>query len=223
MSLLLADDHTVRVLSRSAKRARARFGDKVDVHEGDVRTPDSLVGAARNVEFVISAFGTRTFFGRNGGPAVDATGTQNLVEAVGRESIGQFVLLSAFGLDRSSMLFSAVSLLFNRYYACKEAAEQAVRSSQIPYTCVRPVGLLNRPARGQATLNQSEPLALLRTMSRDLVAEVLVACLGCADATNKTFELYESSSDEQGVSIERQLAKMHLDSERPVPPRTPLW
>lgn len=158
VSLLLAGDHTVRVLSRSAEKARARFGDKVDVHEGDVRAPDSLVGVARDVEFVVSAFGTRTYFGRNGGPAVDAIGTQNLVEAVGRESIGQFVLLSAFGLDRSSWLFSAVSLLFNRYYASKEAAEQAVRRSQIPYTCVRPVGLLNRPARGQATLDSERPV-----------------------------------------------------------------
>ena len=145
----------------TSRLADARFvaivGSSHDVH---IDAPDRVaeevtafvatLPVARDVEFVVSAFGTRTYFGRNGGPAVDAIGTQNLVEAVGRESIGQFVLLSAFGLDRSCWLFSAVSLLFNRYYASKEAAEQAVRRSQIPYTCVRPVGLLNRPARGQA-------------------------------------------------------------------------
>ncbi len=60
-------------------------------------------------------------------------------------------------------------------------------------------------------------------MSRDLVAEVLVACLGNAEATNKTFEVYESSSDVEGISIEGQLAEMHPDSDRPCPLRTPLW
>ncbi len=118
-SLLQADNHTVRVLSRSAKRARACLADDIEIHEGDVRDPDSLVGVARDVEFVISAFGTRTYFGRNGGAAVDATGTQNLVAAVAGESIGQFVLLSAFGLDRSSIFLSAFSLMFNRYYVWK--------------------------------------------------------------------------------------------------------
>ena len=80
---------------------------------------------------------------------------------------------------------------------------------------------LGAPLRsaGVALLNQGEPLSLLRIVSRDLVAEVLVSCVGNPDALGKTFELCEGGS----VPLNEQLATLSPDSSRPLPARTPLY
>ncbi len=79
--------------------------------------------------------------------------------------------------------------------------------------------LSKKPATGQARLNQVEPLTLLRTVNRDLVARVMVACVQNADAISKTFELCEGTNQ---PSIETQLGSMLDDETRPMPERTPL-
>lgn len=216
---LRESDHRLRVLTRSAERARASLGPDLEVHEGDVRQAETLRGAAKDVDVVVSTVGSRTYFGGNGGSRVDALGMRNLSAAAKDGSAQHFVLLSAFGLDRRSIFLSAFSLALNRYFRWKAEAEQAVRDAGVPWTIVRPVELRNRPARGVACLNQSEPLSLLRTVSRDLVAQTLAACVGEPAALHKTFEVYEGQSE---LPLSVQLAAMLPEGERPMPRRTPL-
>lgn len=219
VGLLQGGAHELRVLSRNADRARARLGSDVDVHEGDIRRSETLAGVARGVDVVVSTVGSRTYFGKNGGSAVDALGMRNLTAEVAGSSVQQFILLSAFGLDRRSIFLSAFSLLLNRYFHWKAEAERAVREAGVPYTIVRPVELRNRRPRGVACLNQAEPLSLLRTVSRDLVAETLLACVGSPAALGKTFEVYEGASERP---LSDQLAAMSPDAQRSFPRRTPL-
>lgn len=211
---------SVRVLSRRAASARALLGD-VDVHEGDVRHPGTLVGVARDVDVVVSALGTRTFFGANGGAAVDAVGTTNLAAEVATEpGVRQLVLLSAFGVDRRSPFLTAFSLVFNRYFRWKAQAERAVRDCGVPYTIVRPVEFSHRKRLPrEIRLNQSDPLTLLRTITRDLVADTLVACVGNDEAIGKTFEVCEGTGQRP---IAEQLRAMRVDGELRAPARTPL-
>lgn len=224
---LLESGHMLRIVCRNPDRAQALFGARVEVHCGDVRDANSLVGAATDAQVAISAIGTRTYFGKNGGAAVDELGTRNLVAEVTRaESIGQLIFLSAFGVDRRSPFLSLFSLALNRYFHWKALAEAAVRESGVPYTIVRPVELRNRPHRAAAWINQSAPLSLLRTVSRDRVAEVLVACLNNADALGKTFEVCEArgkGAPGDCPDIATQLATMLIDANRPLPTRTPLF
>jgi uncharacterized protein YbjT (DUF2867 family) len=205
----------VRVLSRDADRARSLFGD-VEVHRGDVRDPGSLTALSEGVDGAICTIGTRSYFGDNGGQAVDAIGTRNFAAAC--DQLPHLVFLSAFGLDRKSWGLSVFSAVLNQYFRWKAEAEAAVRGCGVPYTIVRPVELRNRPARSAALLNQTEPLSLLRTVSRDLVAEVLVECLGKKSAIGKTFELCEGGSGD----LATQLDAMLPDGARPLPSRTPL-
>lgn len=210
--------HAVRVLSRSAARARERLGD-VEVFEGDVREPESLAGVADGIDVLVSTVGTRTYFGSNGGAMVDAAGARNVADEAARAGVGQFVLLSAFGIDRRSPFLEAFSLVLNRYFHWKAAAEGAVRESGVPYTIVRPVELRNRAPRGPTLLNQTEPLSLLRTVSREAVAEVLSACVASPDALHKTFEVCEGGD---GSPLAAQLEVLAHDRERRLPARTPL-
>lgn len=101
------------------------------------------------------------------------------------------MLLSAFGVDRRSAFLALFSRFLGDYIVHKAAAEQVVRASGLPWTIVRPVELRNRPPRHGPLINQHAPLSLLRTVSRDLVAEVLVRCLGNELARDRTFELAE--------------------------------
>ncbi len=214
---LLEAGRTVRVLSRSEERA-AQLG-PVQVHAGDLRDPGSLSGMAAGVSAVVGCAGSRTYFGSNGGPELDAKGTKNLVEAIGREGRPHLVFLSAFGLDRRSIFLSIFSAMLNRYFRWKAVAEAAVRDSGLPYTIVRPVELRDRPPREGMRLNQAAPLSLLRTVSRDLVAEGLVRSIGNPAALERTFELCEGGD----APFETQLMAMKADHERPLPTRTPLW
>jgi uncharacterized protein YbjT (DUF2867 family) len=216
VALLVERGVGVRVLARDAGRARLLFAG-VEVHEGDVRDPPSLSGLASGCDAALCAIGTRSYFGGNGGHAVDALGTRNLLAACG--NLPHLVFLSAFGLDRRSWALSAFSLLFNHYYRWKAEAEDAVRQSGVPYTIVRPVELHNRRPRSAPLLNQEAPLSILRSVSRQLVAEVLVGCLGRPEAMGKTFELCEGGP----VGIQAQLAALRLDGDRLLPPATPLW
>lgn len=205
------------VLARDADRARRLLGD-VETVVGDVRDRASLTPLERQLDIVISAVGTRTYIGSNGGAAVDAIGTRNLVAATA--GTAHFVLLSAFGLDRQSPFLTAFSLMFNRYLHWKAEAEAAVRAGAAPYTIVRPVELRDRPTRGRPLLNQAAPLSLLRTVSRDLVADVLVAVSGDPRAHGLTFELCETP---YARSIEDQLGQLRRESDRPRPAGSPLW
>lgn len=215
---LLAAGTPVRVLTRDAQRAREGLGSEIEIHEGDVRDPASLRGVGEGVRGAICALGTRTYLGRNGGVPVDAEGTAHLMDALAASGAPHVVLMSAFGLDRRSPFLSAFSLALGGYFTYKEAAERAVRASGLPYTIVRPMQLRNGPPRSPALLNQAAPLSLLRTVSRDTVADVLVTCLGRPEALDRTFELCEGGE----TDVVSQLASLAPDASRPLPPRTPL-
>lgn len=216
---LLARGDVVRVLTRRAERARERLGDRVEVHEGDVRDPGSLRGIARDVDVAVITTGSRSYVGANGGEQVDAVGNRHLVAAL--QGVEHIVCLSAFGLDRDALALRAFSLALGDYFRWKALAETTVRSSSVPWTLVRPVELRNRPPKGAPRLNQADPLSLLRTVSRDLVADVLVHCCRHPDAMHKTFELCEGGAATS--SLDAQLAAMAGEDLRPRPCTTPLF
>ncbi len=223
VAALLARGVAVRVLSRSRERAVERLGADIEVHEGDVRDPDSLRGLGAGVGAAVTALGTRTYFGKNGNAAVDGTGTRNVLAALAADGLPHIVHLSAWGLERRSVFLSAFSIALNRYFVWKARAEETVRESGIPCTIVRPVEFKQRPPRGGPLLNQHQPLSLCKAafqgVSITTVGEVLGFCAGREDAQDKTFELFEGGTR----PLDEQLAGLVPDRERQAPPRTPLF
>jgi uncharacterized protein YbjT (DUF2867 family) len=202
---LQADGHRVRILARDEATARTILGRDVEIRAADVRDASSLRGSGRGVDGAICTLGTRSYFGSNGGAAVDAIGTRNLVEVLAAEGVPHIVHMSAFGLDRRSIALRIFSSVLAGYFRHKAAAEHAVRSSGIAWTIVRPVELRDRPPRSPPLLNQQDALSLLRTISRDLVADVLVECVGHPSAVHRTFELCEGGTDDLGLQLSRML------------------
>ena len=215
---LVREGRVVRVLTRDAQRAREVLGHDVQLVEGDVREPASIAGITHGMQGLICAVGTRRHFSANGTQQVEAGGVRHLMGELAK-SVGHVVLLSGYGLDRNSLFLRGFSWVLNGYYEAKEAAEQAVRSAGVPYTIVRPVTLSNRPATGHAVLNQSGAVGMLSTMSRDVLADVLVRSLGDPSAFGKTFELTEGVAEPLGT----QLRTMKQDGLRRMPSHTPMF
>src|SRR5438067_2717252 len=118
----------VRVLTRDAARARRAVGDQVELAEGDVRDPPSLVAACEGVDCVVSAV---TGFGPGGaGPRlIDHQGNLNLIAAAQSSGAGRFVLLSMVGASSDHPME-----LLRR----KHRAEEALKASRRDWTILRP-------------------------------------------------------------------------------------
>jgi len=131
--------------------------------------------------------------------AVDNVGTVALIDAAKAAGVKKVVLVSSILTDAGAwgQLDSAgykITNAFGRVLEEKLIAEKYLKASGLDYTIVRPGGLkADAPTgalfvSGENTLNSGE-------ISRDLVADVSVAALFDAKASNKVVEIVESDKD----------------------------
>ncbi|HEY9762752.1 MAG TPA: SDR family oxidoreductase [Trichocoleus sp.] len=131
---------------------------------------------------------------------VDAVGVANLVAAAPR-SLRRFVFISSVGIERKNQFpFSALNAF--GVLEAKQAGEQAIQQSGLPYTIIRPGRLIDGPYTSydlntliQAKTNGKRGVVIGQgdTLSGDAsridVAAACVACLQSAATSNQTFEL----------------------------------
>lgn len=117
----------VRVLTRDTSRMPDRGRENLEVVEGDVRVPASVVQAMTGVDTVVSAI--HGFVGSGGiSPAsVDRDGNANLIDAA-IPSKAAVVLMSVVGASADSPM---------ELSRMKFAAEQRLSASGVPWTIVR--------------------------------------------------------------------------------------
>jgi dihydroflavonol-4-reductase len=104
---LVAAGNFVRILARNAQKARALFGDTVEISAGDLLNPASIKQACAKVDVVyhiagIFRFGVRH---RRNIHLTNITGTENLLEAAHAMKAGKVVHLSSasvLGTSRST-------------------------------------------------------------------------------------------------------------------------
>ncbi len=123
---LLLRGERVRVLVRDTERARALFGDQVDVRAGDVRQVnlhEEFDGASVIVSAMHGFLG-----GRGAGPYdIDHRGNANLIDTA--SAIGaSVVLVSVIGASADSAL---------ELFRAKHSAEQYLLASGVPWTIVQ--------------------------------------------------------------------------------------
>lgn len=126
---------------------------------------------------------------------VDNVGTIRLIDAAKKAGVKKVVMVSSiltngrnWGQEKSPGF--VITNAFGQVLDEKIIAENYLRASGLDYTIVRPGGLKAKPPTGalkisgEDTLNSGE-------ISRDLVADVCVASLTDAKATNKILEIIE--------------------------------
>ena len=184
--------YSVRALVRDEDKARTVLGDEIEYALGDVREIDTLLAAMDGVAFVISAIGSSRSDPTNNPEAVDYGGVKNLADAAAATGVRQFVLVSSSGVtDEDHFLNKA----FDNILIWKFKGEEALRASGVPYTIVRPGGLVNTPG-GEFSVIFAQGDTTGGRISRQDVALICIAALQEKSAINKTFETY--SSEEPG-------------------------
>jgi len=120
--LLIQSGERPRVFVRDAHKARARFGDRVEVFVGDLAEPESLRAALESID---------AFFLVNSGPQIPV---QDELAARAAHAAGVRHLVKLSSMDVQHGL--AIG-------AWHEAGEAAVRASGVPFTFVQPTGFMD--------------------------------------------------------------------------------
>ena len=128
LPLLAARGIPVRVLTRDIERARRRVGPVPELVEGDARHAGSLGPAFEDVDTVISAM-TGFGPGGDGSRVIDYEGNVSLIRAAEAAGVRKFVLLSMCGAAAEHPM---------ELMRMKHRAEQALRTSTLDWTIVRP-------------------------------------------------------------------------------------
>ncbi|MDH3978602.1 MAG: SDR family oxidoreductase [Gammaproteobacteria bacterium] len=182
---LLANGYEVRAFVRNAETAREKLGDDVEYIEGDVRDRASIDAALPGVDAIISAIGAGRGNPDNGPEFVDYGGVKNLAEAAAGTNIKQLVLVSSMGVTHEDHFLNK---MFDNVLIWKLKGEDALRASGVPYTVVRPGGLVNK-AGGEKVVVFAQGDEDGGAIPRADVARVCVAALGSEAAMDKTFEI----------------------------------
>jgi uncharacterized protein YbjT (DUF2867 family) len=183
---LAAEGYAVRAMVRDAAKPGVAFPSAVTVVSGDVKDPASLGPAMAGMQSVISAVGAKTAKGPDRPEMIDYQGVKNLAEAARAAGIRQFVLVSSRSVTQDD---NPLNKMFGDVLKWKLKGEDALRASGVPYTVVRPGGLLNKPGRQQTVVfEQGDTVSAQTTIARADVADICVQALKYPEALNKTFE-----------------------------------
>lgn len=189
---LLRDGYEVRVLARSAAKARSRFGVTVDVVVGDVTQPESLPGAFSGVDhLILTAAVTQRPAPERMVKAVVYDGTLHLLEAARRAGLrGRFMYMSALGTTRASLLSFGLNLIKGNTLHWRRKAEAEIRGSGFDYTIVH-AGILNDAPAGRRAIEIGQKelrMSPKYRISREDVAEVFVQALRRPATRDTTFD-----------------------------------
>jgi uncharacterized protein YbjT (DUF2867 family) len=118
---------------------------------------------------------------------MDYGGAVTLVAAAEQAGVHRYVIVSSMGANPDASGEDAFSV----YLRAKGRADDAVRSSGLDATVVRPGGLTNDPGTGRVRLGEKLPHGQI---PRDDVAAVLVAVLDTPSTIGRTFDLIGGDS-----------------------------
>lgn len=148
-----------------------------------------LADLEKNVSHTVTGIEKVIFAAGSGGDtskektlSVDQEGAIKLIDMAQVAGIKKFVMLSAMGADEPES-----NQDIKHYLEAKHNADEHLKASGMPYTIVRPGALTND--KGTDEIEASKKLGKSGEISREDVANTLVAVLNDTTAQNKTFEI----------------------------------
>jgi uncharacterized protein YbjT (DUF2867 family) len=139
--ILQAQGYTVRAMVRDRAKA-GDLGAGVEIVEADVTRAETLAAAAKGAAYVISAIGASSATPPNNPENVDYKGIANLADAARAASARHFVLMSSIGSGDANPA-TPLNKVFGMVLMWKGKGEEHLRQSGVPYTIVRPGGLVD--------------------------------------------------------------------------------
>ncbi|MEO7000885.1 MAG: NAD(P)H-binding protein [Ktedonobacterales bacterium] len=164
-----------------------------DVHglqaivQGDGRDPARVQEAAQGQDVIISILSSP---GLGPGTTVSEV-TQNIIAAMQEAGARRLICVSAHPLiaTRPWLAVKLVKLIFRNPYADLAIMEQAVKSSGLEWTIVRPTRLTNGAATGHARRVQGDFTSGPNSISRADLATVLLDVAANVEALQQAIEV----------------------------------
>lgn len=198
MNVLIAGAHgdvgqrITDLLSRSEHAATAMVRDEDQVPEMEEFGVETVVADLREeVTHAVEGHDAIVFAAGSSGEdveGVDRDGAIRTIEAAEELDVPRFVMLSAMNADEPEESPDAL----RDYLIAKGEADDRLRSSELAYTIVRPGSLTNDPGTG--SIEAAEKLDERGEITRDDVAQTLVATLDMDTTYGRTFEILEGDT-----------------------------
>jgi uncharacterized protein YbjT (DUF2867 family) len=174
---LLARGYALRILVRDPEHTPA-FSGTVEIVQGDLTRPETLVGATRGVEQVVFTAGvTQRPANEALIKAVEYDGVCAALRAAKSDGFGgRFQYMTSLGVHRPSWMGWVLNRVKGNTLVWRRAAEEAIQSSGLPSTIVRAGILVDAPGGSRpVTLSQGDqPLTLGTRIARADVADLFV-------------------------------------------------
>lgn len=218
----------IRILSRDQTKARMIFPNQpIEIVEADITRTETLSRVCENVDWVIQCAQFpghpvenkrkhHTYF------EVDALGTENLAKAAKRAGVKHFIYISGAGTDGKKS---------EPWFKAKWYAEQAIHSTGIPATILRPSWVygpgdksLNRILR-MAKIFPIVPLIdggknHVQPIYIDDLAKIVLACVETAGDTDRIFDV----GGPEEMTMKEMLSRVfHAMGRRPFFLPVPKW
>ncbi len=208
---LMAQDQAVRALVRDRAVAEALFSpaDSVEWIVGDARQPETLLQAFAGVRAVICTIGAKAPAGDGSPEKVDYEGVRNLVAAALEAEVERFVLVSSIAVTHPEHPLNN----FGRVLDWKLKGEEALRTSGLIYTIIRPGGLTDDS--GGMTgfkVGQGDTISGGRISRSDVAALCLVA-LDEITSYHTTFEVVAAEDGSAPEHLRDLFASLKTDRE----------
>jgi uncharacterized protein YbjT (DUF2867 family) len=177
--------YAVRVLTRDISTTRKHFDANVDVVAGDITQAASVRAAMQDIDgCVITVESSDSDHSPNSPQKVHYEGTRHVLAAANHTT--HIVLVTQIYITRPDRHSEIRNIIHWR-----GQAEQALRTSGLPYTIVRPSWLTNN-ARDRAAIRFEQGDTGEGQISREDVAKVCVQSFLHPEAQGKTFEIYNA-------------------------------
>lgn len=176
---------------------------RLDVSADSAESLASALSGAKSLVIAVGFVPGNPLKMNDAAHAVDNVGTCKLIDAAKAAGVKKVVMVSSiltnarnWGKEKSPGF--VVTNAFGNVLDEKIVAENYLRASGLDYTIVRPGGLKAKPPTGELMVSGEDTLEA-GEISRDLVAEVCVASLTDAKASNRVLEIIEKEGTEPRV------------------------
>jgi nucleoside-diphosphate-sugar epimerase len=182
--LLSTRGETVRSVIRNPDHESdvAATGASAVVFDLESGSAEELADVVRGADAVVFAAGAGPGSGAERKQTVDLGAAVKLIEAASAAGVRRYVMVSSIGADDPA----GGSEAMRPYLQAKADADEALASSGLDFTIVRPGPLTNDPGTARVTVGADVGRA---DVTRDDVAAVIVAALDEPRTVGKTFVL----------------------------------
>jgi uncharacterized protein YbjT (DUF2867 family) len=179
---LSSEHHVHAMIRKEEQKARMKELGADEVVLGDLEQDFSH--AFKGIDAVIFTAGSGGHTGKEQTEAIDKKGALQAVKEAENAGVKRFIMISTIMADEAESAPENIQ----HYLRAKKAADDALKSTSLSYTILRPGPLSNDSASG--TIKTAHKLdSYDGSISREDVAAVAVNSLVLEETFNKTFEI----------------------------------